>query len=374
MAQFDFDQTPFLVIWEVTQACALACRHCRAEANEKRDPNELTLEEGKRLLDQTKAMGTPVCVLSGGDPLKRQDIVELIRHGSDLGLRMATIPAACEDLSREKIAALKNAGLSQLAFSLDGSTAARHDDFRQVPGTFERTMRAIEWAHELEIPLQINTTFAQYNFADVDNMIALVQKLGIVFWEVFSLVPVGRGELMAPLSAEQHEILFAKLHKLSKTVRFIIKVTEAPHYRRYVLQQRAKEGFTAGGMPESGSVIPAQLSREMSARESFGSSAKGINAGKGFCFVSHIGDVYPTGFFPRPAGNIRRTPLVELYRDSALFRQLRDPTQLKGRCGICEYADICGGSRARAYATTGDYLAEDAACIYQPVDKAARVG
>jgi AdoMet-dependent heme synthase len=410
MASIDFDVAPFLVIWEVTQACALACRHCRAEANDQRDPDELTLDEGKRLLDQVKAMGTPVCVLSGGDPLRRPDIADLVRHGSSRGLRMATIPAACEALTRDQLAALADAGIAQIALSLDGSTAARHDDFRQVPGTYERTMRAIEWIHELRVPLQINTTFSAYNFDDVDAMIDLVERLGIVFWEVFSLVPVGRGAVMAPLSALQHEDLFAKLYALSGRARFIIKVTEAPHYRRYVLQQRAKgisglrfqtsdfgsqhrperqmaapdagpsqsgsrpgpsDGAQKSGMPlgPSGSAIPAQLSREMTARQSFGSAGRGINAGKGFCFVSHTGDVFPSGFFPRPAGNVRSAGLAELYRESPLFHELRDPTRLGGRCGRCEYADVCGGSRARAYAVTGDYLQEDSACLYDPPTK-----
>ena len=365
-ASIDFDRTPFLVCWEVTQACPLACIHCRAEANEHRDPHELTLAEGRELLAQMQAMGTPVCVLTGGDPLKRPDLADLVRYGHDLGIRMATIPAACQDLSRDKLVALKGAGLAQVALSLDGSTAAHHDDFRKVPGTFDWTMRAVEWAHELDLPLQINTTFAQYNYADVDHLIRLVQTLGIVFWEVFSLVPVGRGTLMTPLSAQQHEDLFATLYDLSKQVSFIIKMTEAPHYRRYVLQQRARQDPGGSINSSSRSAIPAQLSREMSARDSFGSAAKGINDGKGFCFVSHVGDVYPSGFFPRPVGNVRQSALASLYRGSELFRALRDPRRLKGRCGACEYADVCGGSRARAYTMTGDYLAEDPACLYQP--------
>ncbi len=362
----DFSVAPFLVIWETTQACPLACRHCRADAIEERDPGELTTDEGKDLLSQTKAMGTPVCVLSGGDPLRRPDLCELVRYGRDLGLRMATIPAASEELTREKLVALKDAGLAQIAFSLDGSTAELHDSFRQVPGTFAKTMQAVEWAHELKLPLQINTTFARYNRHDIDRIFALVKRLGIVFWEVFSLVPTGRGAELEGLTDDEHEALFAKLHALSSEVSFIIKVTEAPHYRRYVLEQRRREGFSADPATESGSAVPAQLSREMSTADSFGSKAKGINAGKGFCFVSHTGEVFPSGFLPLPVGSVRRAPLAEVYRDSELFKALRDPSRLKGRCGICAYADVCGGSRARAYAMTGDYLAEDAACAYQP--------
>jgi radical SAM protein len=378
-ASLDFATTPFLVIWEVTQACGLACQHCRAEAIDQRDPRELTTEEGKDLLHQIKEMGTPVCVLSGGDPLQRDDLAELVRHGQSLGLRMATIPAATDRLTRERLAELKQAGLAQVAFSLDGSTAELHDGFRQVPGTYAKTMQAVEWAHELGIPVQINTTFARYNRHDVDALLALVERLGVVFWEVFSLVPVGRGTVLPSLDAAEHEALFAKLYELSQRVSFVIKVTEAPHYRRYVLHQRAKEG--RGGMPpqghpggrlpvHSGSAVPAQLSRELSTHESFGMRAKGINSGKGFCFVSHQGEVMPSGFFPRAVGDIRERPLSAIYRESELFLQLRDPKLLKGRCGRCELADVCGGSRARAWAVHDDWFAEDPACLYDPPHRA----
>ena len=227
-------------------------------------------------------------------------------------------------------------------------------------------MRALEWANQLGLPLQINTTFARYNWADVDRLIELVQSLDIVFWEVFSLVPVGRGSILQALSAEEHEELFAKLYALSQKVSFIIKVTEAPHYRRYVLEQRAREGQAAAAAPQSKSAVPAQLARELSTSDSFGARAKGINSGKGFCFVSHVGEVFPSGFFPLAVGNVRETPLAELYRNTQLMQKLRDPQLLGGRCGACQYADVCGGSRARAYAVHGDYFAEDPACLYQP--------
>jgi radical SAM protein len=363
-SELDFAQTPFLVVWEVTQACPLVCRHCRAEAQDRRDPRELSLELGKDLLAQIKAMGTPVCVLSGGDPMRRADLPELVRHGHDLGLRMATIPVASAELTRSRLAELRDAGLEQVAFSLDGSTAELHDSFRQVPGTFERTLRAIEWAHELGIPLQINTTFAGYNRHDIADLITLVQQLDVVFWEVFSLVPVGRGAVLAPLSAVEHEELFAQLYALSQRVSFIIKLTEAPHYRRYVLEQRAQHGHAPA--PPSDSAVPAQLARELSTRQSFGARAKGINSGKGFCFVSHVGEVFPSGFFPLAVGNVRQTPLADLYRHSELFQRLRDPRLLGGRCGACAFADVCGGSRARAYAVHGDAFAEDPACAYVP--------
>ncbi|MFQ5587406.1 MAG: TIGR04053 family radical SAM/SPASM domain-containing protein [Nitrospiria bacterium] len=362
--KIDFSKTPFLVIWELTQACDLVCRHCRASAMPERCPEELSTEEGKTLLNAIRDMGTPVVVLSGGDPLKRPDLLELIAHGKKIGLRVATIPAATESITPEILEKMKTAGLSQIAFSLDASTGALHDGFRQVPGTYRITRRAIEWAKAAGLPVQVNTAYSRYNLADADAMIELVQQLGIVFWEVFVLVPVGRGVGLEGLSADECEDLLTKLHRCAARAKFLLKVTEAPHYRRIIMQHRAAPSLHRA--QDSGSAIPAQLAGGMSAARAFGEKAKGINAGKGFCFVSHTGDVYPSGFLPLSAGNIRETSLAALYRESPLFKQLRDPDQLKGRCGRCEYRDVCGGSRSRAYALTGDLLAEDPSCLYQP--------
>lgn len=363
-SKLDFSRTPFLVIWELTQACNLVCRHCRASANPERCSEELTTGEGKKLLEDIHAMGTPVVVLSGGDPLKRPDLTALIAHGAAQGLRMATIPAATDAITPEVLTELKDAGLSQIAFSLDASTATLHDGFRQVNGTYRTTMQAIKWAQEAGLPVQINTTYSRYNLADVEAMIDLVSQLGIVFWEVFLLVPVGRGAELEGITAEECETLLCRLHDCAKQSKFLLKVTEAPHYRRIIMQRRTTSPTHIG--EDSGSAIPAQLSGGMRPSHAFGKKAKGINAAKGFCFVSHTGEVYPSGFLPFNAGNIRTTPIDVLYRESEIFRRLRDPEQLKGRCGICEYRDICGGSRSRAYALTGDILAEDPACLYQP--------
>lgn len=363
-SKLDFSTTPFLVIWELTQACDLVCRHCRASAVPERCPEELSTEEGFKLLEEIKTMGTPVVVLSGGDPLKRPDLIRLIRHGSDLGLRMATIPAATPLITPAVLSELKAAGLAQIAFSLDGSTESLHDGIRQVPGTYRTTMQAIEWAHEAGLPVQINTAYSRHNLPDADAMIDLVRGLGIVFWEVFILVPVGRGKELESLTGEECEELLTKLYDCSTRSRFLLKVTEAPHYRRVIIQRRAgiKQTVEAG----ADSAIPAQLAGNMSTKEAFGQKAKGINAGKGFCFVSHTGDVYPSGFLPVSAGNVRSSSLASLYRDTELFRMLRDPGRLKGRCGRCEFSDICGGSRSRAYALTGDLFAEDPSCLYIP--------
>ncbi len=365
----DFDQAPFLVIWEVTRSCALACRHCRAEAINWRHPDELTLEEGQKLLDDIVQMGTPIVIFSGGDPLQRDDLEDLIRYGKQIGLRVGTIPAATPRLTRDRVASLKSVQLDQMALSLDGHTPQKHDDFRRVEGSFAKTMEGAGWAREFDIPLQINTVFGVWNFEDFDALASLVEELHVVFWEVFFLVPTGRGAELQGCSAEQCEILFDKLYRMSQRVPFVIKVTEAPHYRRFVMQQT--DDKTTQNLPSHGTrKHPGYPNR--SGGTGLQVTRQGVNAGKGFCFVDHIGNAYPSGFLPITAGNVRNTSIKDIYRHSPIFQELRSPDLLKGRCGRCEYRTICGGSRSRAYALTGDYLAEDPSCIYVPEDVAVR--
>ncbi len=355
----DFAQAPFLVIWETTQACDLACTHCRASAQPQRHPDELTTAEGERLLEQVAGMGTAVCVLSGGDPVKRPDLYALVRAGKSLGLRMGTIPAATARLSEDVVRQLREADLDQMALSLDFPCADLHDAFRGVPGAFAKTMAAVEWAHAYGLPLQINTTVCGRSAPYLAEMAALVERLGIVFWEVFFLVPVGRGETLGGLTPEQCEDLFATLYRTQQRARFVVKVTEAPHYRRYVAQHEAPD-------PRAPGAMPALLTRSEGPGHTVGLAPRGVNAGNGFAFVSHTGDVFPSGFLPLRAGNVREQSLAEIYRASPLFRTLRDPDALVGRCGRCEYRQICGGSRSRAYALTGNHLATDPWCGYQP--------
>ncbi|TBR23503.1 TIGR04053 family radical SAM/SPASM domain-containing protein [bacterium] len=352
----DFAKAPLLVIWESTRSCALACKHCRAAALMGRDPEELTTAEGFRIIDEAAAMGTPLFIVSGGDPLQRPDLPELIRHGKERGLRMGTIPAATPRLTRERLAELKAAGVDQVAFSLDAPSAAAHDGFRGVDGSFAKVLEAVGWAHELDIPVQINTCFAAWNFKDLDAMAEIVQGLGIVFWEVFFLVPTGRGKAMDGLSAEQFEHAFAKLYALSQKVKFVVKLTEAQHYRRYTVQQETLRR-RAGAAP---------------ARPTMGASAPAVNAGKGFLFVDHRGDVYPSGFLPMVIGNVRKATLQSLYREHPLMLGLRDPARLTGKCGVCEFRVVCSGSRARAYAMTGDPFGAEEACAYEPVAEAGK--
>ena len=359
----DFDRAPFLVIWETTQACALACRHCRASARPGRDPLELSTDEGRRLIDRTAEMGTPIIVFSGGDPLSRPDLTDLIAHAKRRGLRAATIPAATAALDREAVFRIRDAGADQMALSLDFPDAASHDAFRGVQGAFEKTMDAVGWAHLAGLPLQINTTVCGMNADRLEEMADFVGGLDIVFWEVFFLVPMGRGAALGGLSASQCERLFDVLYRAQKCRRFVVKVTEAPHYRRHVALRQG-----GGRPPAPGPVaeMPALLTRSEGPGHTIGLAPRGVNAGNGFLFVSHQGDVYPSGFLPLKAGNVRQSTIAQVYRDHETFRALRDPDRLKGRCGRCEFRSICGGSRARAFALTGDAFATDPWCAYEP--------
>ncbi len=366
----DFSLAPFLVIWETTQACDLACMHCRASAQPLRHPEELSTQEGLKLLADAAEMGTPLFMRSGGDPAKRPDLLDLVREGKRLGLRMGTVPAATPSLSAEFVRDLKQSGLDQMALSLDYPQADLHDGFRCVKGAFDKTLQAAEWAHQNGLPLQINTTLWAGSAPYLSQMAELVDRLQAVFWEVFFLVPVGRGEALDGIEARRCEELFAILYEVQKKSHFILKVTEAPHYRRYVAQHEPEGGpsqHPQGAHPPRGMVsMPQMLRRSEGPGHTIGFAPHGVNAGKGFVFVSHVGEVFPSGFLPRSAGNVREQSVVEIYRNSPLMRELRDPEALHGRCQRCEYRSICGGSRSRAYALTGDYLATDPWCSYQP--------
>jgi radical SAM protein len=371
LGELNFDETPFLAIWEVTQSCDLACKHCRAAAQPIAHPEELTNAEGKALIDQIAAMGVPIFVFTGGDPMKRKDVFELIRYAASKGVHVALTPSATPLLTREAIFQLKEAGLVRLGISLDGSTPEIHDSFRGLPGAWARTIQAIEWANEAGIPIQVHSTISRHNAHDLDNLCTLFEKMAIVMWNVFFLVPVGRGQLDDLLSGDEFEQIFGKIYELSQRVNFQIKTTEAMHYRRYLLQHNLEErrmGHGTGhGHPHgtAQSYEPGAPTADAKSRN-MGWATRRVNDGKGFMFISHVGNVYPSGFLPIHAGNVREIPLAEIYRNAPIFKSLRDTGKLEGKCGVCEYKEICGGSRARAYALTGDPLAPEPCCIYQP--------
>jgi radical SAM protein len=358
----DFDQAPFLVIWETTQACDLACKHCRAEARPDRHPDELTTDEAKRLLDSVREFGPIIFVFSGGDALKRGDIVELTRYGTDLGLRMAITPATTPLCSEARMRELHDAGMARLAVSLDGSTAAVHDEFRQVQGSFDHGLRILRTAREIGMSTQVNTVVARHNVDDFRVMADLLSDLGIVFWEVFFLIPMGRARPEDVAGAEAFERVFNELYDLAKTVPFDIKATAAPHYSRVVLQRKVRER-REGMRGEASDVLTDGVAHSLS--DGIG-RARGVNDGDGFLFVSHVGDIFPSGFLPKSAGNVRTHDLVDVYRNAPLFTQLRDRSLLKGKCAVCEYLPVCGGSRARAYAVTGDPLEAEPFCAHIP--------
>jgi AdoMet-dependent heme synthase len=358
-SKIDFDQAPFIVIWELTQACDLACVHCRASAQPYRHPDELSFKDGENLIDQICEFGSPLLVLTGGDPIKRPDVYDLIKYACKRGLRVAMTPSGTPTMTREVVARLKDCGLSRLAVSLDGSSPELHDKFRQVPGSFQWTVDAITYAHEVGLPVQVNTTMTRYNLDDFPNLMQKMIDLDVVLWSVFFLVPTGRGQTDDELTSEEYEWVLTRLYELSRTVSFDIKTTAAPHYRRVTLQQ-AKANGVLKDVKENG-MVGFQVGGD-----AIGRAAKGVNDGRGFVFISHLGEIFPSGFLPVTAGNVRNDHLVDVYRNSDLFVDLRDADKLKGKCGVCEYRTICGGCRARAYALTGDYLESDPSCVYVP--------
>jgi len=353
----DYSRNPMIVYWEMTQACGLACRHCRAEAMPTAHPAELTHDESKTLLRQIAAFDKPLphLILTGGDPLRRVHLYELIDEAHALGLTVSITPSATADLTFDVLAKLKTHGIESLGLSLDGSCAARHEAVRGVEGCFDWTMAAIKGAAELGMPVQINTLVSRETVDDLPAIYELLKTLNVMRWSLFFLIAVGRGKELRPVSPEEGEECMKWIHNLTKSAPFAIKTTEAPSYRRVVLNLMREEGKTA-----------TQIAQTPVYR------GFGIRDGNGIVFVSSQGEIYPAGFLPLSVGNVRRNHLVDIYRNSLLFRALHSPQLFKGRCGRCEYRMICGGSRSRAFAFTGDPLASDPFCPYEPEQKLNR--
>jgi radical SAM protein len=346
----DYTQTPLNIYWEMTQACGLACRHCRAEAMPEPDPRELTFEESVNFLRQIPAFGSPLPqLILTGDPLLRQGLFPLIDEARRLGIGVSITPAATGLLTYSVLSELKNHGVEALGLSLDGSTAERHDSIRRVPGTFDRTLNAIRWAGELELPLQINTLVSAETAPDLPEIYELLKAFPIARWSLFFLISVGRGKVLQPLSANEAEDLMVWIYETSKTAPFVVATTEAPSYRRIVIQRMRAEGLTG-----------EDIKRSKAAR------GFGIRDGNGIMFVSSTGEICPAGFLPEVSGNVRTDNIVEIYRRGPVFRFLHEPDSFEGRCGACEYHALCGGSRARAFQSTGNSLATDPLCTFMP--------
>jgi radical SAM protein with 4Fe4S-binding SPASM domain len=334
-----FDLAPLRVYWETTRACGLACRHCRAEASPNAHPRELTPKEGRRLLDQLAVFGEPKphLILTGGDPLERADLFDLISYARSLGFDVSVSPSATPRLTPNVIRRLASAGVAAASLSIDGSTSARHDTLRGVPGCFDRTVAAAHAAYDASLMLQINTLVSAETVDDMPAIHSLATALRVARWSMFFLVSVGRAAVLRPIGAARAEHLLEwAAHLPSGGDHPIVTTTEAPHFRRILLSRRRDcHGF-------------------------------GVRDGNGVMFISHTGNVSPSGFLPRHVGNVRTDDPVDLYRHAPLFVSLREANTLHGRCGACPFRWVCGGSRARAWCASGDPLGEDPSARTSP--------
>ena len=350
---FDVNKTPFIAIWETTQACDVACLDYGEWIQPDADPLELSTHEAEQLIDELAELRPPIFVMTGADPLKREDIYQLIHHAAVQELHPVLVLPATPLLTRDAIAELKHAGLARLVLSLDGSTAELHDLICGVHGSFARTMEAMQWADQWRLRYQISTHFCERNLHDLESLATLLKTLRISQWSVAFPVPENVIQLEETPSAEQFEEAFARLYALSQKVPFKIKTSEAPHYRRYVLQQQALSRSVEAVEPSgSGDGIPGIMP---------------VNEERGTVFISHTGEVYPCAALQVTGGNIRVQKLADIYRSSQVFTLLRDPRYLTGKCGECAFKQVCGGSRARAYAINADMFREDPSCIYRPL-------
>jgi AdoMet-dependent heme synthase len=348
---FVFDKAPWLVYWEVTRACNLACRHCRADAQCYRHPDELDFAEGTELLWAIRRFGDPPphLVITGGDPLKRPDLFQLIVEARRIGIPVSLAPSVTDLMDESLFPLLRALGVSAVSLSLDGASAEVHDGIRGVPGCFDRTLTMAKAAVDSGLALQINTLVTAGTRSDLEPLSHLMEQLDITRWSLFFLIPVGRGGTLAQLSPDESESLMEWLAEQIPTLPFQVKTTEAPHWRRVLIQRLRDQGWSMSQI------------RKLPMARGFG-----VRDGNGIMFVSHTGEIYPSGFLPLSAGNVRDDDLVNVYREGSVFQRLRNPDGFNGKCGRCEYRWICGGSRARAYAASGDALQEDPLCPYQP--------
>ena len=346
-----YAEAPMIVYWELTNACGLACRHCRATAMPDPGPGELSTEEALGVLDSITRFGSPPphVVMTGGDPLRRPDLDVLIRAAIERGIGVSLAPAVTPLLTRDRLAQLRDQGVAAISLSLDGATPDSHDGLRMVPGTFDATLEALGWCADLGIPVQVNTLVTSTTAAELPAIHALLCTQQVMRWSLFFLISVGRGATLSEVAPGEAERLMHWLWEIARDSPFQVKTTEAMMYRRVAARALQRAGLDH-----------AAIERHPLAR------GFGIRDGNGIVFLAHDGTVTPSGFLPVPVGNVRETDLVTLYRDAPLMRALRDPDGFAGRCGQCEYRMWCGGSRARAHAWTGDPLESDPLCPYVP--------
>jgi AdoMet-dependent heme synthase len=358
MSHADFDLAPFTIAWEVTRACAFACKHCRADAQHSPDPRELTTEEGYQLIDRLGEFGSPILIFTGGDPMMRRDLFDLISYASQKGLRCSLTPTATALPTVERLTQAKESGIRRIALSLDAPSAEVHDEFRQVSSSWERTMRILHNANLVGLSVQVNTTVSTFNVELLPEMVPFIQEVDAVQWSLFFLVPTGRAQVKYMISPQGHEDVFNWLYGLSQQAPFDIKATAAPMYRRVAIQRKRGEQGSDQAVTFQGAGFQYA--------DGLHRPTKGVNDGNGFLFISHLGQIMPSGFLPIDCGNVRQQDIVEMYRHHPVFIDLRSYEKLKGKCGWCDYRDVCGGQRGRAYGITGDYLETDPACVYEP--------
>jgi heme b synthase len=356
MTQHASDQpVPRVVAWESTRACNLVCRHCRASAQETPSPDELSTDEVKRLVDQIAAFSRPIFIISGGEPLMRPDIFEIARYATEQGLRVAMSPNGTL-ITPERVRQMQDAGIKRISVSLDGSCAARHDAIRGVAGAFDAAVRGMGYCRAAGLPFQVNTTVMRQNVDDLEATLDFVVSLGVAAWHVFMLVPTGRGQVDDEITPQAYEEILNWVYETAQDSPVPIRVTCGPQFMRLVTTRRREAPAPpnlVGGQRPGGHPGMDRMSR-------------GCLAGVGYCFVSHRGEVFPCGYLPILAGDVRRQDFRTIYRTSEVFRQLRDFSQLEGKCGACSFVQRCGGCRARAYGITGNYLAAEPYCAYEP--------
>jgi radical SAM protein len=362
---WDFDKKPMLVFWETTKACDLACRHCRAEAISEPMPGELTHQEGLDLIEQITQFGKPypVLILTGGDVLRRQRLFDLIAHAHQYGMHLGLAPSVTPLLTEAAIDHLYESGVNTISLSLDGAGPETHDQLRGVDGAFARTLAMTRYAAKKGITVQINSTVMASNLLELPSLFSTIHECGASIWEVFFLIQTGRGSETVEATAEECESVCHFLYHASQ-YNMIVRTVEAPFFRRVVSWYNAG---TAPVLDDLASVLVADLRNQMGLPRQVPSTGTArTRDGRGIVFIAHNGEVTPSGFLPVSVGNVRKTPLRDCYQDSALMNCLRNNESLGGRCGLCSFRDACGGSRARAFAATGDVMAQDQSCMYVP--------
>jgi radical SAM protein with 4Fe4S-binding SPASM domain len=377
---------PRLIFWEVTKGCNLRCIHCRATATELSSPLDLPTAKALNVIEQVSQYAKPILVLSGGEPLFRADIFELARFATDRGLRVALATNGTL-VTKEVARKIVDAGVRRVSISLDGANAATHEAFRGIPGAFAAALKGFRNLQALGMSLQINMTIARHNAQQLPEVLELAKSIGADALHTFLLVPVGCGvdiaaEQMVP--AEEYEQILNWFYDRSQEGEIELKATCAPHYFRVMRQRRAAErraSSASSPRPDTRAIGPTEITMPGSTGvalhpraagagkghpDGLNAVTKGCLAGTGVCFISHQGEIYPCGYLPVLAGDLRHQPFAEIWEDSAVFQQLRDTENLKGKCGRCEFRNICMGCRARAFAATGDFLDEEPFCIYEP--------